>query len=173
MTNEARGDTNDGAAGRNADEAGPLEVLRGINGGRVLDVATGAGGFVSFLIEGLPDFVEITGIDVADDGRTAFEEAFADHPDVQFEVMDARALTYSAASFDTVAISDSLHHFEDPTVVLREMLRVLRPAGHLIVAEMYRDGQTAAQTTHVELHHWAAAINQTEGIVHRQTYASS
>lgn len=159
------------AAGQTDDAAGPLEILRGINGGRVLDVATGGGEFVPFLIEGLPDFVEIIGIDLSDHDGAAFEEAFVDQPAVQFEVMDARALTYPAASFDTVAMSDSLHHFEDPTVVLREMLRVLRPAGHLVVAEMYRDSQTAAQSTHVELHHWAAAINRTEGIVHKETYA--
>jgi hypothetical protein len=56
-------------------------------------------------------------------------------------------------------------------VVLREMLRVLRPRGHLIVCEMYRDRQTPAQLTHVELHHWTAEINRTEGIFHRATYS--
>lgn len=149
----------------------PRDILGGVDGGRVLDVATGEGGFVQFLIEGLRDFAEIIGIDISDSGRGAFEEAFGDRPSVRFEVMDARGLSFPAASFDAVAMADSLHHFEDPIVVLREMLRVLRPAGHLIVSEMYRDGQTPAQLTHVELHHWAAAINRTQGIFHRETYS--
>ena len=146
------------------------DILGGVNGGRVLDVATGGGGFVNFLIEGLDDVTEIVGIDISDAGLGAFDEALGDRPNVRFEVMDARELSFPAASFDTVAVSDSLHHFDDPLVVLREMLRVLKPAGHVIVAEMYRDGQSPAQLTHVELHHWAAAINQTQGIYHRETY---
>ena len=148
----------------------PRDILGGINGGRVLDVATGGGGFVQFLIEGLGAFSEVIGIDISDAGRGSFEEAFGERRNVQFEVMDALALSFPAASFDTVAVSDSLHHFEDPVIVLREMLRVLKPAGHVIVAEMYRDGQSPAQLAHVELHHWAAAINQTQGIHHRETY---
>lgn len=151
----------------------PQDVLGGVDGGRVLDVATGEGGFVQFLIAGLRDFAEIIGIDISKSGRDGFEEAFGDRHGVRFEVMDAQAMSFPAASFDTVAISDSLHHFEHPIVVLREMLRVLRPAGHLIVSEMYRDGQTPAQLTHVELHHWAAEINRTEGIFHRETYLRS
>jgi ubiquinone/menaquinone biosynthesis C-methylase UbiE len=148
----------------------PRDILGGVNGGRLLDVATGGGGFVHFLIEGLDDATEIVGIDISDASRDAFDEALGDRPNVRFELMDARELSFPAASFDTVAVSDSLHHFEDPVVVLREMLRVLKPAGHVIVAEMYRDGQSPAQLTHVELHHWAAAINQTQGIFHRETY---
>jgi SAM-dependent methyltransferase len=148
----------------------PRDILWGVNGGRVLDVATGGGGFVHFLIEGLDDVTEIVGIDISDAGRGAFDEAFGDRPNVRFEVTDARELNFPATSFDTVAVSDSLQHFEDPVVVLREMLRVVKPAGHVIVAEMYQDGQSPAQLTHVELHHWAAAINQTQGIFHRETY---
>jgi SAM-dependent methyltransferase len=148
----------------------PRDILGGVEGGRVLDVATGGGGFVHFLIEGLGYITEIVGIDISDAGRGSFDEAFRDRPNVRFEVMDARELGFPAASFDTVAVSDSLHHFEDPLVVLGEMLRVLKPAGHVIVAEMYRDGQSPAQLTHVDLHHWAAAINQAQGFFHRETY---
>ena len=90
---------------------------------------------------------------------------------MRFEVRDASATGYADASFDTVAVANSLHHFTDPSAVLREMLRILRRDGWMIVFEMYRDHQQAPQQTHVELHHWWGAIDTRRGITHRPTYA--
>jgi SAM-dependent methyltransferase len=145
-------------------------ILADVRGGHVLDVATGSGGFVGSLLEDLKDYEEITGVDISDRGAAAFAAAFVEYPAIQFQLMDARAMTFPDESFDTVAVSDSLHHFEDPLGLLNEMLRVLRPGGRLIVAEMYRDGQTPAQLTHVQLHHWTAELDRSAGVVHRETY---
>jgi ubiquinone/menaquinone biosynthesis C-methylase UbiE len=148
----------------------PKALLGDISGGRVLDVATGTGGFVRFLLDGLRDHAEIVGIDVNGERAAAFAAAVGDRPDVRFEQMDAHHLVFPDGSFDTVCVSNSLHHFADPAPVLAEMLRVLRPGGLLVVNEMYRDGQSETQTTHVLLHHWWAAVNRIRGEVHRETY---
>jgi SAM-dependent methyltransferase len=148
----------------------PRAVLGRISGGRVLDVATGTGDFVRFLVDGLAGFEEIVGIDTNADRATAFTDAFGDRPDVRFVAMDAHDLAWPDRSFDTACISNSLHHLADPRPVLAEMRRVLRPGGHLVVNEMYRDGQSTAQETHVALHHWWAAVNRVHGEVHRETY---
>ncbi len=137
----------------------------------MLDVATGAGLFVGYLADGLADHDEIIGIDNDPGRETAFAEATRDRRVARFEVRDALATGYPDAAFDTVAVANSLHHFTDPAAVLREMLRVLRPGGSVILFEMYRDGQEAPQMTHVELHHWWAAIDARSGIIHRPTYA--
>jgi hypothetical protein len=39
-----------------------------------------------------------------------------------------------------------------------------------VVNEMYRDGQSDTQETHVLLHHWWAAVGTVRGEVHRETY---
>jgi SAM-dependent methyltransferase len=148
----------------------PKAVLGEIDGGRVLDVATGTGGFVAFLVEGLRSFDEIVGIDAEPSRAAAFGVAFVGQPGVRFETVDAHRLPYADGTFDTVCISNSLHHFEDPAPVLAEMLRVLRPGGHVVVNEMYRDGQSEPQLTHVLLHHWWAAVGRATGEVHRETY---
>jgi SAM-dependent methyltransferase len=151
----------------------PRAVIGGVSGGRVLDVATGAGDFVRFLLDGMVDHAEIVGIDANPARAAAFAEAFGDRADVRFVEMDAHHLAFAEDSFDTVCVSNSLHHFTDPAPVLAEMLRVLRPGGHVIVNEMYRDGQAASQETHVLLHHWWAAVGTVRGEVHRETYRRS
>jgi len=148
----------------------PKRVLGDISGGRVLDVATGTGGLVRFLLDGLRDHAEIVGIDTNAERAAAFSAAYGDTPDIRFEQMDAHHLGFLDHSFDTVCISNSLHHFADPDPVLAEMLRVVRRGGHLVVNEMYRDGQSEAQATHVLLHQWWASVNRIRGEMHRETY---
>lgn len=149
-------------------------ILSHLPSGRVLDVATGNGGFVHCLLEGLSASTEIIGIDTTVQAASAFAAAFAvvrkEHPTVRYREMDATCLEFESESFDLVCVSNSLHHFEKPEGVLAEMKRVLRPGGWLLVSEMVRDGQTEPQQTHVELHHWWAAIDRAMGLVHNETY---
>jgi len=153
------------------------EILGQISGGRVLDIATGSGGFIHFLIEGLKDYTEIVGIDNNERVAAAFAEAFKDKPNIRFELKDVVQMDFADSSFDMVCISNSLHHLDTstslsagPQPVLRQMKRLLRPGGFLLVSEMYRDCQTETQMTHVLLHHWWAAVDTVNGIVHRETY---
>ena len=146
------------------------DLIGHLPGGRILDVATGNGGFIHFLLDGLAAYTEIIGIDTNERSAASFAESFKDVPRVRFELIDALKMGFPDASFDTVCISNSLHHFERPEAALKEMLRVLRPGGHFILAEMVCDGQTETQMTHVHLHHWWAAVDRASGIVHNETY---
>lgn len=145
-------------------------ILGEISGGHVLDVATGNGGFIHELISGLKDYDDILGIDIKEKAKSAFVESFKGNPKVHFRLMDAEKPEFSAASFDTVCISNSLHHFKDPRLVLTNMSGILRPGGSLIISEMYRDGQSEVQMTHVLLHHWWGAVDRMNGIFHNETY---
>jgi ubiquinone/menaquinone biosynthesis C-methylase UbiE len=145
------------------------ESLASISGGKVLDVATGAGGFVSALLEHVRNIDEIIAIDIEERSAQAFAKIFADKP-VRFVKMDAAQMTFPDASFDTVCIANSLHHMANLPRVLAEMKRVLRPGGNFIVLEMYRDVQAETQLTHVLLHHWWAAVDRAMGISHNETY---
>jgi len=63
--------------------------------------------------------------------------------------MNAERMDFANESFDTVSISASLHHLPNIQQVLAEISRVLKPGGNFILAEMHRDGQTAAELTSV------------------------
>ncbi|MBI5950544.1 MAG: class I SAM-dependent methyltransferase [Chloroflexi bacterium] len=146
------------------------DILGHLPAGRVLDVATGSGGFIHFLLEGLKDYTEIIGVDNKERAAAAFEKAFEEKPNIHFQLMDANHLDFDSDSFDLVCISNSLHHFDDPQAVLSQMERVLRPGGYLLVSEMYCDGQTETQMTHVHLHHWWGAVDTVSGVTHHETY---
>jgi ubiquinone/menaquinone biosynthesis C-methylase UbiE len=147
----------------------PQNILGPISASRVLDMATGSGNFIHFLLEGLKDYDEIIGVDNNERAEAAYTEAFKENPKVRFQMMDAQHLDFDDSSFDLACISNSLHHL-DPLPVLHEMKRILRPNGFLLVSEMYRDGQTETQMTHVHLHHWWAAVDRVNGVIHNETY---
>ena len=146
--------------------------LKQIEGGKILDVATGRGEFVQMLSRSLKNFDEIIGID---SDRKAIHSSRDEFPDTKykFELQDAYHLDFPDNSFDLVALSNSLHHFAEPEKVIREMKRVLKPGGYFLINEMHRDDeQTETQKTHILFHHWWGKVDSLQGIVHDQTYTS-
>lgn len=54
---------------------------------------------------------------------------------VSFEIMDAEALAFRAGRFDTVVSTLSVCTFPDPVAALRELARVCRPEGRILLLE--------------------------------------
>lgn len=65
-------------------------------------------------------------------------EARRRHPDIPCVAGDALRLPFADAGFDVTTISYGLRNVSDPLLALREMLRVTRPGGRLVVAEFSR-----------------------------------
>lgn len=147
------------------------EIFKDIDAGRVLDVGTGNGYFLELLLKDVKSYSEAVGVDMKEAAAEGFNGTFKENDRVSFKVMDAAHLDFPDESFDTVCISHSLHHLADPTVILSEMKRVLFPGGWFIINEMYRDGeQSETQQTHILLHHWLAAVDTLNHIIHNETY---
>ena len=94
----------------------------------VLEIATGPGLLAKHVA---PAAKRMIAIDYSD-GMIA-EARKGDCPaNLTFQVPDAMNLPYSEDSFDAVLIANALHIVPDPQRVLREIDRVLKPAGVLI-----------------------------------------
>ena len=146
------------------------QALGRITGGRVLDVATGPGSMITWMIDALGSYESFTAIDMIDPAtRGLGEMSVFDRADVQFISMDAQDMTFKDNAFNTVTVSNSLHHMDDPASVLIEMMRVLAPGGAFIFREMYRDNPTEEQLSHISVHHWMAAIDTALGTTHHET----
>jgi SAM-dependent methyltransferase len=108
-----------------------MEWLDPKDGERVLDVACG-GGELSLQIS--ERGCNVYGIDISEEGinqakRLAEREKIA----ARFEVADAQHLPYQDSFFEKVVCSSSLEHFTKDVEGLKEMNRVLKPGGTLVL----------------------------------------
>lgn len=100
--------------------------------GRVLDVACGTG--VNF--PHLARAEEIVGIELSPAMLKLAEQQAAEvSTPVQLHEMDATQLHFADASFDTVTSALSTCTFPEPVAVLREMARVCKPGGQILLFE--------------------------------------
>jgi len=71
-------------------------------------------------------------------------------PHLPFTAGDATALPFADATFDVVTISFGLRNIVDPDAGLREMLRVTRPGGRLVVCEFSSPAWAPFRTLYIE-----------------------
>lgn len=146
------------------------QTLHNLHGGNVLDIATGSGGFLIDLSNKIPGFKNGVGVD---NNPFSIKAAVKNNQDQRFSycLMDGACLSFHDDQFDVVSISNSLHHMPEVHNTLKEMLRVVKPGGAVIVQEMMSDSLTETQQTHRDLHHWWAAVDRGCGISHGDTYS--
>jgi len=71
---------------------------------------------------------------------------------IAFEQMDVKALEIEDDAFDAVFSNTILHHIPDPSAMLAEAARVLRPGGLLLIRDLYRPDSIEQLTTLVDEH---------------------
>jgi ubiquinone/menaquinone biosynthesis C-methylase UbiE len=108
----------------------------------VLDVGTGDG---TYALEAASRGAEVTGVDTDPMMlRAAQERAASRRISVTFANGHVEALPFDDATFDLVLAVTVLCFVEDTATAFREMARVLRPGGRLVVGELGRHSPWAA-----------------------------
>ena len=98
-------------------------------GERILDLAAGTGTSSAALAKGGAEVV------ACDLSEGMIEVGRERHPEIEFVHGNAMDLDFEDGSFDAVTISWGLRNIPDPQLALREMARVVRPRGRLVVLE--------------------------------------
>jgi SAM-dependent methyltransferase len=113
-------------------------------GERVLDAACGPG-IVTGALAG--SGVCAVGIDLT---AEMLAEARASQEGM-FVRGDAGRLPFADGTFDAAVTRNALHHIADPGAVIRDMARVLRPAGRLIVEDIRAPDDPGRRAYHEEI----------------------
>lgn len=115
-----------------------IESLRPYAPQRILDVATGTGDFALLSARMLRP-KHLLGIDLSEGmlsvGRKKVKEVGLDDV-ISFRKDDCMALSLEDGSFDAVTVAYGIRNFEDLDRGLREMRRILRPGGRLVIIEL-------------------------------------
>jgi phosphatidylethanolamine/phosphatidyl-N-methylethanolamine N-methyltransferase len=86
--------------------------------------------------------LNITAIDYSPDMLQQARKKFP-YPDILFLEMDAQNMDFEDNSFDIIAASLILSVVPDPKKGMREMVRVLKPGGQLIVFDKFSSGKSS------------------------------
>lgn len=116
----------------------PLKGVGGSRHGVLLDIATGTGDFAMLLAERIKP-QHIIGADISEGmmamGREKVKKAGLQDI-ISFQWEDCTKLSFPDEIFDAVTSAYGVRNFHDLDAGLREMQRVLRPGGHLLIVEL-------------------------------------
>ncbi|WP_300170763.1 bifunctional demethylmenaquinone methyltransferase/2-methoxy-6-polyprenyl-1,4-benzoquinol methylase UbiE [Duncaniella sp.] len=115
-----------------------VDLLRNEPHGEILDIATGTGDLAILMARRLNPR-RVTGVDLSEGmveiGRRKVAEQGLEQC-VSLGIADCLALPFADGSFDSVTCAYGVRNFQDLGAGYREMLRVLRPGGRIVILEL-------------------------------------
>lgn len=126
-----------------------------VDGNRVLDAGCGVGGTSMWLAETLgAEVVGITPVagQVERANRYSQERNLGQH--ATFRQDDYHSTSFDDETFDVAWAQESLCHSHDKAVFAKEMARVLRPGGRLVIAEYLRFSRPLSPDNEQLIHSW-------------------
>jgi len=113
-----------------------VQVSGARTGMSVLDCATGTGDLALEFKKTVGPEGQVIGTDFCPEMmETAPAKSEAKQLHVQFEVADAMNLPYLDHTFDISSISFGIRNVDDPSIALKEMARVVKPGGKVMILE--------------------------------------
>jgi 2-polyprenyl-3-methyl-5-hydroxy-6-metoxy-1,4-benzoquinol methylase len=109
----------------------PIDSLRGQ---RILEIGCGRGDFSCWLARQLHGTAHLVAADFSSTGvGKGREYALANGFSIDWQVMDIQNIGHADASFDFIFSCETIEHVPDPARAVRELARVLKPAGMLFL----------------------------------------
>ncbi|MBI5390583.1 methyltransferase domain-containing protein [Candidatus Woesearchaeota archaeon] len=101
----------------------------------VLDVACGTGTLLAVLAQHITTG-KIAGIDISPEMIQEASKKTKALPNVEVRQADVEKIPYPDATFDAVVSTEAFHHFPHALEGLKEMTRVLKHGGHIVICDV-------------------------------------
>ena len=105
---------------------------------RILDVGCGTGQLAARLAQRVPHG-SVLGVDPAEEMIRVARRQHRHRQNLRFEVGSSEAIPADAGAFDIAVSTISFHHWARPVESLRDIARVLRPHGRVLILDLCRD----------------------------------
>ena len=120
-------------------------------GQRILDVGTGTGVLIPFLLEAVGPTGHVTAVDYAEKMVEVCNAKYAGVPNVSVAVQRVENLDFPSEFYDAVTCFGLFPHLERKEAALAQLNRVLKPGGKLIIAH-------ALSSTEIITHHRRSSV---------------
>jgi ubiquinone/menaquinone biosynthesis C-methylase UbiE len=123
-------------------------AVAGVEPGRLAaDIGAGAG----FVTEGLlKRGLRIIAVDRSEAMLAEMKNRFGEGGAVEYRIGEADSLPMEGSSVDYVFANMYLHHVESPPAAIREMARILKPGGRLVITDLDRHDFDFLRTEHCD-----------------------
>lgn len=118
-----------------------VEILNLQEGDHVLEVGCGDGLFFDFLSEEVGPTGLVTGVDI-EPAMVETARDYADHAELEnvwVKVSENDSIPLDDQSVDHVLLVNVLHEMAYPTDTLKELARVLKPGGRVLLHDRYKE----------------------------------
>ena len=143
--------------------------ISSIDAGSLLDVAVGRGEFLKFVMGAFRSWQSAAGLDFDPELLKTAQEEFTGSP-VILVYSSALTMPFTDHCFDTITMSNAMHHISDLEPLFTEFNRVCKSPGLVIVNEMLNEGVSDMQETYMLYHRLIAEMDNQLGQYHREPY---
>jgi ubiquinone/menaquinone biosynthesis C-methylase UbiE len=150
-----------------------METLRSrlgnFDAGSLLDVAVGRGDFLKFVLRSFRTWKSAAGIDIDAESLQSASRDFNNTP-VILVLGSALEMPFMTRYFDTVTMSNALHHIENLSALFMESCRVCKSRGMIVVNEMLNENYNRLQESYMLYHRLMANVDNQLGLFHREPF---
>lgn len=143
--------------------------LGNYDAGTLLDIAVGRGDFLKFALDAFRTWKSAAGIDIDADSLRLASESLNAQPVILIHG-SALSLPFTDRYFNTITLSNTLHHIEALPALFAETARVCRDKGLIVVNEMLNETHSQVQESYMLYHRFIAEVDNQLGRFHREPF---
>lgn len=123
-----------------------IEALALTNNDGLLEIGHGNGGHIAQIFDALPT-LNYTGLELSELMGSQAINNNSQYTNARFVIADAAEMPFEDASFTKVMTVNTLYFWKEPTTVLNEVFRVLKPGGQFAICFAQRSFMQHLQFT--------------------------